>query len=261
MSFFDRQSIPESLLKPSKDIKDATRVIGLNEWETWSLMIVIATSRDGFEDDVAMLRDYCLITTNEGAHGFEMHRLVQLSTRKWLAAYGLQEKFNQQYIAKMAVSFPTVEYSNWATCQMLFAHVVLAVDYRPAKGRLEEAWATLLHNGGWYARSQGRYSLQNGCFVKQGGLMSRNWEDDATLASTSLFALVLLDKGLWEEAEKLNVQVIEISKIKLREDHPSTLTSMANLALHIKAGPVGGGQEARGAGDGDSQDKARGRPS
>lgn len=159
MSFFDRQSIPESLLKPSKDIKDATRVIGLNEWEDLESDDSNSKSCDGFEDDVAMLRDYCLITTNEGAHGFEMHRLVQLSTRKWLAAYGLQEKFNQQYIAKIAVSFPTVEYSNWATCQMLFAHVVLAVDYRPAKGRLEEAWATLLHNGGWYARSQGRYSF------------------------------------------------------------------------------------------------------
>ncbi|KAJ5908062.1 hypothetical protein N7495_000744 [Penicillium taxi] len=34
----------------------------------------------------------------------------------------------------------------------------------------------------------------------------------------------------WEEAEQLEVQVIEMSKTKLIEDHPDTLTSMANLA-------------------------------
>ncbi|CAH0054110.1 unnamed protein product [Clonostachys solani] len=45
---------------------------------------------------------------------------------------------------------------------------------------------------------------------------------------------IRIRKGIfsrWEEAEKLEVQVIEISKMKLREDYPNTLRSMANLAL------------------------------
>ena len=70
----------------------------------------------GFEDDIAVLRGYCLLTVSEGGDVFEMHRLVQLSIRKWLEACGLQEKFKQQYVVKMAASFPTAEYSNWATC-------------------------------------------------------------------------------------------------------------------------------------------------
>ncbi|KAF3007144.1 hypothetical protein E8E15_000324 [Penicillium rubens] len=37
--------------------------------------------------------------------------------------------------------------------------------------------------------------------------------------------------GLWDEAEQLEVQVMETRKTKLGEDHPDTLTSMANLAL------------------------------
>jgi pentatricopeptide repeat protein len=37
-------------------------------------------------------------------------------------------------------------------------------------------------------------------------------------------------QGRWEEVEKLFVQVMETSKTKLGADHPSTLTSMANLA-------------------------------
>lgn len=40
--------------------------------------------------------------------------------------------------------------------------------------------------------------------------------------------------GRWEEAEKLFVQVMETRKTKLGADHPSTLTSMANLAFTWK---------------------------
>ncbi|PVH91024.1 hypothetical protein DM02DRAFT_722456 [Periconia macrospinosa] len=37
-------------------------------------------------------------------------------------------------------------------------------------------------------------------------------------------------RGRWDAAEELEVQVMETSKKKLGADHPSTLTSMANLA-------------------------------
>ncbi|CAG8883952.1 unnamed protein product, partial [Penicillium egyptiacum] len=38
------------------------------------------------------------------------------------------------------------------------------------------------------------------------------------------------NQGRWEEAEKLEVQVVETRKTKLGVDHPDTLASMANLA-------------------------------
>jgi TRAP-type mannitol/chloroaromatic compound transport system substrate-binding protein len=38
-------------------------------------------------------------------------------------------------------------------------------------------------------------------------------------------------QGWWEEAEKLEVQVMETRKTKLGADHPDTLTSMASLAF------------------------------
>ncbi|KAF2818698.1 hypothetical protein CC86DRAFT_237739, partial [Ophiobolus disseminans] len=39
------------------------------------------------------------------------------------------------------------------------------------------------------------------------------------------------NQGRWDAAEELEVQVMETCKKKLGADHPSTLTSMANLAL------------------------------
>ena len=39
------------------------------------------------------------------------------------------------------------------------------------------------------------------------------------------------DEGWWDEAEKLEVEVMETNKTRLGADHPDTLTSMANLAV------------------------------
>ncbi|KAK3938526.1 P-loop containing nucleoside triphosphate hydrolase protein [Diplogelasinospora grovesii] len=204
MSFFDRQGILESLLKPPK----------------------------ADDDDVAILRYFCLVTISEVGDGFEMHGLVQLSTRKWLEASGQQEKFKQQFVARMAASFPTGAYGNWATCQRLFAHVEAAAEYRPVEGEVEEAWATLLYNGAWYAWLQGRYDVAERMARKAMRTHEKRLgrEDKRTLDSMSLFASVLRDKGIWKEAEKLEAQVMETRKMKLGADHPDTLTSMANLA-------------------------------
>jgi tetratricopeptide repeat protein len=50
----------------------------------------------------------------------------------------------------------------------------------------------------------------------------------ANLAST------YRNQGRWEEAEKLEVQVMETRKTKLGADHPDTLTIMNNLAFTWK---------------------------
>ncbi|RJE17544.1 Kinesin light chain [Aspergillus sclerotialis] len=43
-------------------------------------------------------------------------------------------------------------------------------------------------------------------------------------------ARVYYEEGRWEEAEKLFMQVMETGETKLSDDHPDTLTSMADLA-------------------------------
>jgi len=42
------------------------------------------------------------------------------------------------------------------------------------------------------------------------------------------------NQGRWKEAEELEVQVMETRKRVLGEEHPDTLTSMANLAFTWK---------------------------
>ncbi|KAK4206590.1 hypothetical protein QBC37DRAFT_458353, partial [Rhypophila decipiens] len=102
---------------------------------------------DGFEDDIAMLSEYCLIDTTENGGTFEMHGLVQLSTRRWLEVYGEQDTFQQQFVERMAASYPTGIFENWEICRSLFAHVEVVLGYQPS-GDTVETWSRLLNNGG-----------------------------------------------------------------------------------------------------------------
>ena len=49
-----------------------------------------------------------------------------------------------------------------------------------------------------------------------------------------LFRSTFWNQGRLKEAEELDMQVMETRKRVLGEEHPSTLTSMANLALTYK---------------------------
>ena len=55
-------------------------------------------------------------------------------------------------------------------------------------------------------------------------------ESNISATDRSKIALTLHEAGRWNEAEKLEVQVMKTRKRVLGEKHPNTLTSMANLA-------------------------------
>ncbi|KAH7014907.1 P-loop containing nucleoside triphosphate hydrolase protein, partial [Ilyonectria destructans] len=237
MSFFNRQGIPESLLKPPKNTRDVVQLSGPEEMiDSESDSSSGCDADSDFEDDLETLRDYCMITLadmeSNKENTFEMHGLVQLSTRRWLKANKRQEHFQNQYITLMADSFPTRDYRNWTTCRTLFAHVEVAIEYRLKENSLKKKWADLLHNGGWYALLQGSYAIAEQMARKAKDTREEilGNENVETLASLSLFARVLSSKGSYADAEKLLVQVMETHKTKLGADHPDTLTSMANLA-------------------------------
>ena len=231
MSFFDPQGIPESLLKPEHS-GSQHRDSGHSESESSD-----GETDDSFDDDVAMLSDYCLVTVNEGGVVFEMHGLVQLSTRKWLETHGVQEAFKKGYIKRLTAAFPKADdHGNWPACQKLFAHVEAAVDLRPAEGRIQETWATLMYKGGRYATWQCSYDVGERMLRQAKGTREERFgpEHEATLQSLLALGIILLDKGLEERAEELFIQVAETKTSVLGADHPDTLVSMGYLAVAFR---------------------------
>ncbi|KAL1598077.1 hypothetical protein SLS59_007087 [Nothophoma quercina] len=131
MSFFDRQGIPEGVLRGCGKQEDNERVKGGTadsdgEDDASESSTSVRSKEDTFEDDVVALRNFCFISDETGRTSFEMHALVQLAMRTWLAANSELKQWQQQFISKLSTAFPTGAYKNWAVCQKLFVHVKMA---------------------------------------------------------------------------------------------------------------------------------------
>ncbi|KAF2801895.1 HET-domain-containing protein [Mytilinidion resinicola] len=116
MSFFNRQGIPEFMVRHYID-KD-------NQGRNDLLDNCLEEEDVDFEEDVAVLRAFSLVGMTQREDEFEMHGLVQLATRIWLASTNTERKWHQAFIQTMAHEFPDGEYANWPKCQTLFPHVL-----------------------------------------------------------------------------------------------------------------------------------------
>ncbi|KAI9768659.1 MAG: hypothetical protein M1839_003994 [Geoglossum umbratile] len=216
MSLFDRRGIPESLLSGRyQEDNDAN---------------------SDFEDDLNTLKSFSLVATDEEGHQFEMHRLVQFSTRKWLQLQGELEGWREKYITLMDDSYPVGWHENWKACQALFPHAQAAVVCRPTDGGALEAWASVLFKAAWYASEMGSYYVAEE--MDRSALDAREatlgGEHPDTLTSLSNLGLVLERQGKYEEAEAMHRQALEGYEKALGPEHPSTLTSANNLGLVLE---------------------------
>ena len=242
MSFFDRQGIPEALLRGRDEQGDtqldeeeinAEAYVDKNDDDDSSTDCDKSNDGDDkFEDDISTLRDYSFISITGSGSSFEMHGLVQLATRKWLEAHGQRERWKHQFIVNLFSEFPTGQYENWTICQALFPHAKSAAAQKPEGQESLKMWATILYRAAWYAEQVGNGAeaeeMSVAAMKARKKLLGREHKD--TLWSMSLVGDAYNLRGRWGAAESLFMQVMETSKSKLGVDHPDTLTSMANLA-------------------------------
>ncbi|RDK38739.1 hypothetical protein M752DRAFT_321222 [Aspergillus phoenicis ATCC 13157] len=238
MSFFDRQGIPKALLqhqniqdnlKPSKDNKSDTTESSSN-------------LTDELNKDILKLQRYSLISVNIDQESFNMHSLVQLVTRRWLEVNGKLEKWKQQYIQNLYITFPIASYENWAQCQLLFPHARSAADQRPHERNslmdMENLASIYRDQGRWKKAEQlqGRWKKAKQLQVQVLKLRKQvlGTEHSNTLSSIEDLAMhnlvsIYQDQGRWKKAEQLQVQVLELYKQVLGTEHHNTLSSMVNL--------------------------------
>ncbi|KAH7418684.1 hypothetical protein BKA64DRAFT_613936 [Cadophora sp. MPI-SDFR-AT-0126] len=243
MSFFDRQGIPDNLLRNRDKQGNAAQDAEHQNEGSWTkyddehnVCDEDSTSQsstdDEFEDDVSILRQFSFISANKDGTTFEMHRLVQLATRKWLEADGQTERWKEQFIKNLDAELPTGEYENWIKCKALFPHAQSAAAQKPKEKGYLDVWASVLYKAAWYALEMGKGVEAENMSVR--AMQVRKTilgdEDKDTLSGMVMVGLAYTLTGRWDDAEKLEVQIMETFKTKLGVDHPDTLTSMANLA-------------------------------
>lgn len=231
MSFFDRRGIPKWLLRPFRrghgaQLTDVSASEDTLDEASGDLDVLL-------NQDLEILLNHCLITANGTKQLFEMHGLVQLSVKKNLDASQLQT-FQQQFIKRLAMAFPRSIYPSWETCEELFAHVQAAASYQPVHDLLED-FANLLHNGGRFARLQGRYEIA--MQLAQQALIARQRAEKDDTKTLTLIALIFLDQGLYDKAEEVFKQALDACKRRIpNRNNRRTVAGLNNkLALVYKA--------------------------
>ena len=206
MCLFDRQGIPKSLLNHHYGGKD---------------------EEEDFEEDIYTLHSYSMISANTDSTEFEMHHLVQFSTKEWLELRGELKYWKEKFINIMDEEFPVGRYENWAICQKLFPHVASVIDFPPVNPEQVARWASILFRVAWYANERGNYALAE----KWNMQALRAYTDEigpehpSTLSSMANLALTYKNQGRWKEAEEPFVQAMKIRMAMARADHLSMLMS------------------------------------
>ncbi|KAK6344064.1 hypothetical protein TWF696_007710 [Orbilia brochopaga] len=215
MSFFDRQAIPTEFLTCYGEGKEENR---------GEMALVKA---------LGVLKAFSFVTMGKD-ETLDVHRLVQLVTRKWLDREQMIDKFAGLALLAVSNAYPFVEFENWPTCRKYLPHAYSVLQYKgsgPADENL--ARASLLHSVGTYLYSSGLWKDAERLLLEAVEMKGRllGEEHIHTLTSMGNLALTFRNQGRWEEAEELGVQVIKALTEKLGADHLDTLTSMGNLAL------------------------------
>lgn len=211
MSMFDRQGIPEHLLRKKM-------------------------SRLQFEDAVATWLAFSLVWEEIGQQAFEMHRLVQASMRKWLEMNDQLEKWIETSTEVMATEFPEADYKTWATCQLLLPHVRETMRYSLDKQGCLLSRATIACNTSWYLVLKGEYKeaeslIQESVENREKLLGPEHLE---TLVSVNNLAWVYERQGDFENAEIFHRRVLEARKKILGPENRETLESLSYLGWMLE---------------------------
>ena len=238
MSFFDRQGIPEDLLRSQDEQRNSRQdqeersngnAIDSDDDDNGTSQSSVS---NGFEEDVLALRDYSFISINTDGTTFEMHGLVQLATREWLKAYGQQERWREQFIKNLDSKLPTGGYENWARCQTLFPHAQSAAAQQPEGQDSLKDWASILYKAAWYAWTMGKGVEAENMSIQAMKVRKRilGREHNDTLSSMLIVGLAYKLRGKYDAAEPLYRETLQLREKVLGKEHPNTLTSMNNLA-------------------------------
>jgi tetratricopeptide (TPR) repeat protein len=207
MSMFDRQGIPEGLL--------------LNNIDQLQL-----------EDTLAPLISFSLVREQVEGNVFEMHRLVQLSTRRWVELNKQLERWQSESIKVITRLFPSGQYETWLDCHILLPHVREIMSFKVTSSQDLLSLSSVNTNLGWFYILTGKFImaepiLQEAIVVREKELRVNHPD---TLTSVSNLASVLERQGRYQEAESMNRRALEGYEKELGVNHPYTLTSVDNLA-------------------------------
>ncbi|KAF2687612.1 kinesin light chain 1 [Lentithecium fluviatile CBS 122367] len=213
MACIDRINIPQSLLPPANSLVQQVKALGT------LIGYAFITERQQ------------LVQQMDKERFFDMHRLVRMSTVRWLESHNEWMIWAGSAAARLEDLVPHGGHERKEVWTTYLSHAIYVAGL---DGTVDEtARASLLNRVGRCQASLGQYSAAEATY-RQVLLMTEkvlDSEHPGTLTSMNNLALVLDNQGKYEEAESMNRQTLARTEKVLGPEHPSTLTSMNNLAL------------------------------
>jgi tetratricopeptide (TPR) repeat protein len=236
MAFFDRQAIPESLLKDSTE--------GILS----------------FDMAIGKLLAYSLITKNLGNKHFDVHHLAHLISRAWLRQHGEAEKWSTVAQHRLLERFPQEAYDEWDRCGLYLPHARAAVEeeLKNPSGTYSQPIDNIVGLVDRYLSLQGSYSSSNEishqrlnyCIDHLGPEHPATLKSVLNMAKASgnhLFGpkdatmLTIMDNlrfmlGIttnYDQHEPMLRLILKLQERVLGTEDPATLMSMNNLASSL----------------------------
>jgi tetratricopeptide (TPR) repeat protein len=186
-----------------------------------------------FNKAIGTLQAYSLIKTETGGSNFEVHRLIQLSTQRWLSLQHKQTEWQEKALELIAEAFPSGDYGTWKECKSLLLHAKYITKHNNTHDSLLLQRVDLLENMANYDQSQGRFEASylqyKDALQTRDSILGKT--HPSTLTTMGNLALVLSKQGKYAEAEAMNRQTLELKEEILGKTYPLTLITMGNLAL------------------------------
>jgi tetratricopeptide (TPR) repeat protein len=172
---------------------------------------------------------------------FDMHRLVQLITRTWLAnkTEELVTEFNDYAFAVVYDAFPYGIFETLSECSRHLPHALAILkfsDTRPAWNELQRADLHYKIGGYYLTKGQPTEALVHQELSIEIRTRIQGADHRATLRSMNDLALTKSYQGKYKEAEALQRQVLDIRTRLLGPEHGSTLDIMDNLSITCRQG-------------------------
>ncbi|KAF2464739.1 TPR-like protein [Lindgomyces ingoldianus] len=223
LSFFDRQEIPEILVYIS----------GARSHGFYHIRNI---SRDDIDEDIYLLKKYAFLSQDVKSNGYRMHRLVQLSLRKWLESTSRFTRTKEESLLAILEALPTPDQEDWIKSRVLLPHAEAILSFAPFRKPYLLPYTTLCHTTAYYARAwKGHQALQG--TVKTAATRTQtlfNPKDVLALNCGFSLSWLFLADGKYNEAAKWARQVLEGREIVLGPDNLDTLSAYSSLALMLR---------------------------
>lgn len=191
----------------------------------------------GFLTALGALQAFSLITTGRGKDAAcKMHRLVALSTQKWLELRGMLQHWQTTALKVLSENFPGRQsYENWALLEALTPHaqLVFSFTFHTVMDLLQ--CAALLDFAALYDLGKGRYDEAHDKCVKSLQIRENILpaDDPLILESVQTLGETLLHLGRLDSARSMLQRAIIGREKALGAEHPDTLESISDLTITL----------------------------